>query len=197
MGRPMRPPPGPSRLTRVELPILTSRMALRPPQLRDVPGLVPLVSDWRVARPTRIPHPYGSADGIKFVRKSQTGRRNGTDFALLLTSTSDGRILGGIGLHRIDWANRRAELGYWISPSEWGHGLAPEAAYALCRIGFEALRLHRIYATVLAFNPRSARVLRKVGFRLEGRAREDHRDGRRYVDALRFGLLRQELRRPS
>jgi RimJ/RimL family protein N-acetyltransferase len=116
--------------------------------------------------------------------------------ALLIFRRKDGRLVGGTGFHSIDWTDRRFELGYWVAPTEWGKGIATEAAYAVCREAFRTLRLHRAHANVYAFNPRSAHVLRKLGFRLEGRAREHHRDGRVWVDVLRFGLLEKELRPP-
>ncbi len=192
----MRAPPVQSRLNRIVLPVRTRRLLLRPPRRADLRVLVPLVGDWRVARPTTIPHPYSKKDGEEFVRSVHRKRRKGTDLTLLIFERAEGRLVGGTGLHRIDWADRRFELGYWVAPSEWGKGIAAEAAYAVCRAAFETLRLHRAYATVYAFNPRSARVLRKIGFRLEGRDREHHRDGRKWVDVLRFGLLAGELRPP-
>jgi RimJ/RimL family protein N-acetyltransferase len=189
-------PPGPQLLRRVKLPIRTDRLLLRPPERSDVPALVPLVGDRRVARPTRIPHPYSARDGYDFVRISSRRRRQGFGLPLLITDPVTGRILGGTGIHSIDWANRQFELGYWIAPSDWGKGIAPEAAYAVCKVAFGTLRLHRAYAGVYVFNRRSARVLRKVGFRREGRSRKEHRDGRTWVDVLWFGLLADELRSP-
>ncbi|MCI4348503.1 MAG: GNAT family N-acetyltransferase [Thermoplasmata archaeon] len=193
----MRARPGPPLLSKVRLPLLTRRLVLRPPRRSDVPALVPLVGDWRVARPTRIPHPYGTRDGYEFVRATAQKRRKGAGMALLIVDRKDGRLLGGTGFHVIDWAHRRFELGYWVAPAEWGQGIAAEASYAVCRAGFRTLRMHRIEAQVYAFNARSARVLRKIGFRLEGRARERQRDGRTWVDVLSFGLLANELRRPD
>lgn len=143
-----------------------------------------------------MPHPYSQKDGEEFVQSQSVKRRRGSDLALLVFEKEDGRLVGGTGFHSIDWSDRRFELGYWVAPSEWGRGIATEVAHAVCRVAFTTLRFHRVYANVLAFNHRSARVLGKLGFRLEGRAREDRRDGRRWVDLLRFGLLTGELREP-
>lgn len=192
----MRPRPLRPRLQRIRLPIRTRRLLLRPPRRQDIPALVPLVGDWRIARPTTIPHPYSRKDAEEFVRASQQKIRRGTDMALLIFERKGRRLIGGTGFHGIDWRDRRFELGYWIAPDAWGRGIAAEAAYAVCREAFTTLGLHRAHANVYAFNPQSARVLRKIGFRLEGRAREHHRDGRRWFDVLRFGLLAGELRRP-
>jgi RimJ/RimL family protein N-acetyltransferase len=192
----MRPLRGRPLLHRIRLPIRTRRLLLRPPRRADVPDLVPLVGDRRVARPTRIPHPYSAHEGYKFVRSNERKWKEGSSLALLILDKDDGRILGGTGFHRLNWADRLCELGYWVAPREWGKGIAAEAAYAVCRTAFRTLRLHRIEAGVLAFNPRSARVLQKIGFRQEGRLRAKHRDGRRWADELTFGLLAEELHPP-
>ena len=178
------------------MPVETPRFLLRFPRLSDLPALVPLVSDRRVAHPTMIPHPYPKNGGVKYTRDVQRNYRTGKGLGLLIFDKSDGRLVGGIGFHAIDWANRQSEVGYWVAPLDWGRGVAPEAAYAVCRAGFRTLRMHRISAGAFAFNARSARVLRKIGFRLEGRFREARRDGRKWVDVLRFGLLAEELRAP-
>lgn len=124
-------------------------------------------------------------------------RKRGSDLALIISDRRSRQLLGGIGLHHIDWRHRRCELGYWVAPREWGKGIAPEAAHALCRAAFRTLRMHRIGAYAYAFNPRSARVLQKLGFRDEGRYRELHRIGRGWVDVKIFGLLAKELRPPA
>lgn len=192
----MRPPALRPRLDRIRLPIETRRLLLRPPRRRDLPALVPLVGDWRVARPTTIPHPYSRKHGEEFLRSTAKKLRNGSDLGLLIFEKTTGRLVGGTGIHQVNWMDRRFELGYWIAPSEWGRGLATEAAYGVCRVGFTTLRMHRIHAHVYAFNSKSAHVLGKLGFKLEGRLRRQHRDGRGWVDVLLFGLLAGELRRP-
>ena len=48
----------------------------------------------------------------------------------------------------------------------------PEAVRAVLAFGFERLRLHRLQATCDPANGRSARVLAKVGMRLEGELRD-------------------------
>ncbi len=183
-------------LDRIKLPIETPRCLLRPIRRSDIPALVPLVGDRRVARPTRIPHPYSTQMGYDFVRDAARKRRKGTDLTLVILAKEDGRPIGGTGMHRVDWGNRYFELGYWVAPSEWGKGIAAEAAHAVCREAFRTLGMHRAEAHVYEFNPRSARVLRKIGFRKEGCLRDGHRDGRAWVDVFSFGLLARELRAP-
>ena len=188
---------GPSdRLRAVRFPLETERLLLRPPRSSDLPELVPLIDDRRISDPTTIPHPYDLAEGRRFVRKASLQRRAGRDLALLAIDRSDGSILGGLGLtlRGTDLAHPWAEVGYWVRVDAWGRGYASEGLAETLRVGFVDLRLRRIEAWVKGFNPASVRVLRKAGFRIEGRARSSlvHR-GRPY-DRILLGLLREEYR---
>ena len=60
---------------------------------------------------------------------------------------------------------------------------------------FEPLGLHRVALSVFAFNERAIRAYRRVGFVIEGRAREAiWRDGR-WWDELHMSVLEPEWRR--
>lgn len=73
-------------------------------------------------------------------------------------------------------------------------GYATEAASAVCGVAIRRLKLHRIDASVFDFNPRSMRVLHKLGFKREGKKREVlFRDGR-WHDEVSLGLLAKDLR---
>jgi hypothetical protein len=59
---------------------------------------------------------------------------------------------------------------------------------------FENLGLHRVALTVFTFNERALRSYRKVGFIVEGRARDAiYRDGR-YWDEVSMSILEPEWR---
>ena len=58
--------------------------------------------------------------------------------------------------------------------------------------GFRELRLHRLSSWCIADNTAAARVLEKVGFKLEGRLRQNERFKGRRWDTLLYGLLREE-----
>ena len=62
-----------------------------------------------------------------------------------------------------------AEIGYWLGEAHWGRGLAPEALRLATDYAFAEFNFVRLQAGVLDWNPRSRRVLEKVGYRLEGR----------------------------
>ncbi|MBB1259679.1 GNAT family N-acetyltransferase [Streptomyces alkaliterrae] len=101
--------------------------------------------------------------------------------------------IGFLHLALIERAHRRCRLGLVIGEKNmWGRGYGRQAATHAVTHAFDVLDLDRITAEVLADNPRSARLLERVGFVREGVMRESvQRDGSR-VDELIYGLLRDE-----
>ena len=113
------------------------------------------------------------------------------DYHLFLACRDDTPV-GSSFLLDIDFAGRKAELGYWIAPEERGKGYATEAAELGLVHGFDELGLHKIWARTVAENEASQRVLEKLGFRQEGVLREHYYGFQDYVDECRFGLLASE-----
>ena len=78
-----------------------------------------------------------------------------------------GRLLGGCGLHRMDWPLRRFEIGYWVRSSAQGQGYVSEMVQALSRMAFDQLRARRLEIRCDARNQRSRAVAERNGFQLE------------------------------
>jgi RimJ/RimL family protein N-acetyltransferase len=57
------------------------------------------------------------------------------------------------------------ELGYRLHTAAWGRGFATEGATALVAKGFTELGVQRVFATTMAVNRGSCRVMEKVGLR--------------------------------
>lgn len=111
---------------------------------------------------------------------------------LAITLRSNGQLIGNCGIRRKPENDWEADIGYELSPDHWGQGYATDAAQALVDFGFQELNLHRISSWCIAENVASARVLEKVGLRLEGRLRENEHFKGRWWDTLVYGLLKQE-----
>jgi RimJ/RimL family protein N-acetyltransferase len=57
------------------------------------------------------------------------------------------------------------ELGYRLVQRAWGRGLASEGSRALVEFAFKDLAVERVYATTMAINVASRRVMEKAGLR--------------------------------
>jgi RimJ/RimL family protein N-acetyltransferase len=88
---------------------------------------------------------------------------------------SAGALVGGTGLHRIEWTVPRFEIGYWRRSDRAGRGLVTEAVRALSRVAFDALAAQRVEIRMDDRNLASARVAERAGFRFEGLLRRDTR----------------------
>jgi ribosomal-protein-alanine N-acetyltransferase len=79
-------------------------------------------------------------------------------------------LVGMTGLNRAEVEGERVvEVGWSISPSRWGQGMAPEAAAAALAWGFEVVGLDEIVSFTLVDNRPSRRVMEKLGMRYCGR----------------------------
>ena len=98
-----------------------------------------------------------------------------------------------IGLDGIQWVHGDAWVGIGLGERKyWGKGYGTDAMRILLRYAFEELNLHRLSLSVFEYNSRAIRSYEKVGFVIEGRARQFlNRDGRRY-DMIFMGILRDE-----
>ena len=117
-----------------------------------------------------------------------------TKFQLAIETKAEGRLIGNCGVRLAGVGSRVADMGYELDPREWGRGYATEAARAMRDFGFATLGVHRIWATCVPENTGSARVLEKLGMRLEGRLREQEYYRGRWWDGLIYGLLEDEWR---
>ena len=102
---------------------------------------------------------------------------------------TDGRHAGNVWLWDIDARHRRAELRIVMGLDSTGKGAGTEAIRQLCDYAFERLNLHKVYAYVLAINPRARRSFEKAGFVLEGTLREDRWTGDTFSDVYLLAKL--------
>lgn len=177
--------------------IPTARLLLRPLRVADAEAVFAFKSDIEVTRHYGQ-EPHRSVDETRAWiqrRVDDHARRAVLFWAFALTG--DDRAIGAGCLWNFDAGFRCAELGYELHPSYWNRGLMTEAASAILDYAFHDLSLHRIEANPYADNEASVKLLRKLGFKEEGRLRERHFFRGQYLDQLYFALLEEEWRSPG
>ena len=85
----------------------------------------------------------------------------------------EGEIVGGTGLHRLDWTLRRFEIGYWRRTGHGGQGHATEAVKAMTRLAFDVLEARRVEIRMDDQNVASWKLAERCGYTLEGLLRLD------------------------
>jgi len=129
---------------------------------------------------------------LEFIRESRTKLADNQGFQVAIVD--DGRIVGTMGFHRVDWENRSTSIGYWIAESCQGRGIVTRAVRALTDHAFCTWRLNRVEIRAGIGNERSRAVATRLGFKEEGVLREAERVGDRYVDHVVYAVLAAEWR---
>lgn len=107
----------------------------------------------------------------------------------------DDTLIGNCELRKFDHTARSCELGIAIGEKQyWSQGYGGETVELLLRIAFDGLNQHKVWLTCAAFNERGARAYRRVGFREDGRLRDDRFIDGRYYDTLLMSILEDEWR---
>lgn len=160
--------------------------------MSDATEIARRLNDRAVTRYTYMPHPYSVDDFRQFYRKIQSPKVRAHNIVFAIVDKLSGEAIGAVGVHHIDEANGKAEVGYWLAKSYWGKGIVVEAVDRVNEFLFGERKLQRVFARVWHPNVRSARVLEKAGFMQEGRLRREVKRNGRWMDVLHFGLLREE-----
>jgi RimJ/RimL family protein N-acetyltransferase len=176
--------------------IKSKRVNLRTLRESDADSITRYAGDRSVSAGTFVPHPYKTDDALAFIRftRKLARRKQQTSIGLGIEYNETGEIIGGIGIHRINYAMRNAEVGYWIGKPYRGTGLMVEAMQAMLRFAFGDLKLKRVYAQVFVENIASQKLVEKCGFTLEGRLRSTHWHHKRWRTCYMYSILREEFR---
>jgi ribosomal-protein-alanine N-acetyltransferase len=134
-----------------------------------------------------FPHPYTLDDADEWISRCEEVGDPPTHLAI----EYEGIHVGGIGVNPLtDVHHQVGDVGYWLTPTHWGMGIATAALTAIAPYAFETFSLIRLQAGVFGWNPASGRVLEKCGFELEGHNRNAVNKDGKVTDLAFYGLLR-------
>lgn len=124
--------------------------------------------------------------------KSQPAKRKKGDYNFVIAERKTGRIMGSCGIGNINSREKRTMAGWWIAKDYWGKGYSLEAVKLLINFCFKKLKLNRLEADIFNYNSRSFKFAKKLGFKLEGLAREKSFKRGKLIDVYSVSLLRRE-----
>lgn len=154
----------------------SDRLTIRAPRAGDGPKIYAAVEEtfddlkpwmpWARQMPTL-------EESETYVRRAQSDFLAREDLALLLFLKGTNMIVGGSGLHRIDWEIPKFEIGYWCRKRFQGQGYITESTDTITKFAFEVLGAKRVEIRCDSQNIRSQRVPNRLGFKLEGTLRNN------------------------
>jgi diamine N-acetyltransferase len=176
--------------------ILGQRIRLRPVEKDDLPRFVKWLADPELRSYLAHYMPMGQLQEERWFDRNLTAgdlQAWAIDAQPADMAVGPWVHIGSCGFHEIEWRNRAGEVGIMIGAHDyWGRGYGTDALQTLVAWGFYTLNLNRVQLRVYADNPRAIRCYEKVGFRLEGRLRQDNFYNGGYRDTLVMGLLRED-----
>jgi RimJ/RimL family protein N-acetyltransferase len=95
------------------------------------------------------------------------------DLMVFFIARDSGSLVGGGGLHNVDWKLRQFEVGYWGRTRFLGAGLITEGVRALVDHALHEIKASRVYLTTDEKNMASWRLAERAGFQLEGTLRNE------------------------
>jgi ribosomal-protein-alanine N-acetyltransferase len=183
-----------------EVRLETPRLVIRELHRRDLPALVDYLTRNRAFHgpfePVRSPE-YFTVDfwRERFLADRRLVREGHSLRLFLFGKDEPERIIGLVAFNNIvRGAFESANLGYMLDETAEGKGLMTEALGAAIDYAFGPMNLHRLAAAYLVDNFRSARVLDRLAFSVEGTARQYLRINGRWQDHVLTALVNRSWR---
>ena len=182
--------------------VATQRLLLMMPTPEEAPAVVRYfernrrhLEPWEPARPEGF---YTHEFWAERLRQNRQELTAGVALRLFmvtrnLPSDHPERVVGSCNFSNIiRGAFQSCTLGYGLDAAHVGQGLMEEALRTMVPLTFELFDLHRIQANYQPTNERSGRLLRRLGFAVEGYARDYLCIDGRWRDHVLTAKLREQ-----
>ena len=175
------------------------RIYLRPPKRRDAVRwqklrlyskdfLVPWEPSWDSFSCSRRAY-------MRFLKNSNYLANMDRAYSFLIFNSTDKDLLGGVNVGNVRrGVAQSANIGYWIGKKYSRKGYMYEALRILIPSLFIDLRLNRVEATILEENIASQKLLKKLGFKKEGKLRNYLKINGNWRDHVIYGLLQNDFK---
>lgn len=163
-------------------------MILRKLSIDDLPTRVEWMNNPAVYSTMHFEVPITLEKTIQWFNNNEDNKRR-SDLVLIEAQ----QIVAFAGITNIDSTIGKGESYTFVNPNMQGRGIGTKARKLVIDYAFNELGLNKIYAFTNEDNIPSCRLSEKLGFKLEGRFREEYvnKDGI-LKDRLYYGLLKCE-----
>lgn len=177
-----------------EPPVSDGVVALRPWRDEDAGVKAAWSQDVDIVRWTGVPANYTEAAALARTAQTEEARKAGHSLALAITDAAAGAVLGSCDIRRPDREDPAlGEVGYLLSQTARGRGMATRAMGLLIAWSFRELGMERVQALLHPDNPGSAGVLHRLGFQREGLLRRYRPGDAGREDRVLYSVLPEEL----
>jgi RimJ/RimL family protein N-acetyltransferase len=148
---------------------------LRPVQLTDAPLFTKWMNDQETTRYMLRSFPLTEFEEKSWLEKASIIQPNPTNILMVIETKEDGKTIGTMALHNINWIDRRATTGSMIGEKEYrGKGYATDAKMTFLQYAFEMLGIHKIISHAFAKNRKSVDYSLRCGYHVEATLKDEH-----------------------
>lgn len=169
----------------------SDNLCFRTPVMEDAEALMLLKNNEKAAFLLGgIHHSYSLDDIINWINYHNN---NSEEVLLIIEDTATNKIIGHVGLYKIDYIAKKTEFGILIADDDSrGKGYGTKSTKLMIDFAFNELGMHKVTAEVLYENTPSVAMFKKCGFSVDGCLRDDVFKNNRYYDVLTMSILQSE-----
>ena len=127
-----------------------------------------------------------------FVKGTMQRNMDGNEFAFVIIYYE--KMVGRVGVYKIDNQNKIGEIGYWIVQNSQGKGIVTKSCKALIGFCFSDLQLNRIEIKCGTENIKSKTIPERLKFTKEGIIRQGELLYDKFIDLNLFSLLKNDAK---
>ena len=170
--------------------LVGEKIYLSPKNIEDIEKYTEWMNDFRITDYTGRSHQIISIEAEKKYLEEHINEE--AVFAII--DSNEDKLIGTIGLHRVDHVKRTATLGIFIGDKDYrGKGYGTEAIRLILDYGFNYLNLNNIKLDLIEFNERALACYKKCGFKEYGRRRKCEFVNGKYYDVIEMDILAEEF----
>lgn len=125
-----------------------------------------------------------------YVKGTMQRNKDGNEFAFVVFN--EDKMVGRVGVYKIDNQNKIGEIGYWIVKNAEGKGIITKTCKALINFCFTNLQLNRIEIKCGTENFKSKTIPERLNFTHEGVIRQGELLYDKFIDLNLFSLIKNE-----
>lgn len=113
------------------------------------------------------------------------------DIQLSVRLLSNNNIVGIVGLHKINWIHRTAEIGIIIDKENSIKGVGTEVISLIKNHSFKKLNLRKLKAGFWSNNIPSKKIFIKNGFKFEYKSLKEFYYKSKYIDSIHYSIFKK------
>ena len=143
--------------------------------------------------PVTLSHCLNLEETKDFLAFNTIKEKNKENYFFFVKNIETNKLIGYIGVKKIDYHISKCELFYFIDTDFEGKGIISKAVSEVIEFCFNELKMNKIFICTSKINFGSQQIALKNGFILEGTLREELKNGDGVLEAINYyGLLKSD-----